>query len=208
VVPLPLPERFVLTAEQRGAIAAIEGALARGGYATFLLHGVTASGKTEVYLRAAAAAREAGARPWCWCRRWRSAASWCATSAAASERGSACSTRTSRWGSGAATGSWRAAARSMWWSGALGRVRAAARLGLIVVDEEHEPAYKQSTQLRYHGRDVAVQARADARHPGGAGLGDAQSRVARQRGARQVPLSRAAAARGPARDAAASASWT
>src|SRR5262249_61625854 len=27
---------------------------------------------------------------------------------------------------------------------------------LVVVDEEHEPAYKQSEQLRYHGRDVAV----------------------------------------------------
>ena len=60
VVPLPLPERFTLTAEQRAAIAAIEGALARGGFAPFLLHGVTASGKTEVYLRGAAAARHSG----------------------------------------------------------------------------------------------------------------------------------------------------
>ena len=30
------------------------------------------------------------------------------------------------------------------------------RIKLIIVDEEHEPAYKQSDQMRYHGRDVAV----------------------------------------------------
>ena len=30
------------------------------------------------------------------------------------------------------------------------------KLGLVIVDEEHEPSYKQDTAPRYHGRDVAV----------------------------------------------------
>src|SRR5512137_488733 len=47
----PLP----LTADQADALARVSGA--SGGFRTFLLHGVTGSGKTEVYLQAIAAAR-------------------------------------------------------------------------------------------------------------------------------------------------------
>ena len=157
VVPLPLPERFTLTAEQRAAIAEIEGALARGGFAPFLLHGVTASGKTEVYLRGAAAAREAGHQTLVlvpevalggqlvddFRRRFGARVGVLHSYLSVGER----------------RRNWELASR-----GALDVVVGARsavfaplpKLGLIVVDEEHEPAYKQSTQLRYHGRDVAV----------------------------------------------------
>jgi len=157
VVPLPLPERFTLTGEQRAAIATLEGAIARGGFAPFLLHGVTASGKTEVYLRGAAAARHAGRQTLVlvpevalggqvvgeFRRRFGARVGVLHSYLAIGER-----RRT-----------WELASR-----GALDVVVGARsavfaplpKLGLIVVDEEHEPAYKQSTQMRYHGRDVAV----------------------------------------------------
>src|SRR5262245_40188271 len=60
VLAAPLPDRFPLSPEQRAAVQAIERALLAQAFAPMLLQGVTASGKTEVYLRAAAAAREHG----------------------------------------------------------------------------------------------------------------------------------------------------
>ena len=52
----------VLTAAQEAALARIVPALGTGGYAPFVLHGVTGSGKTEVYLRAIQKAMELGLR--------------------------------------------------------------------------------------------------------------------------------------------------
>ena len=50
----------VLYPDQRHAVEAIRESLNRGGFAPFLLHGVTGSGKTEVYLRAIADVLERG----------------------------------------------------------------------------------------------------------------------------------------------------
>jgi primosomal protein N' (replication factor Y) len=157
VLAAPLPERFRLTPEQRRAAATLERAVHARRYAAFLLHGVTASGKTEVYLRAAAAAREAGGQTLVlvpevalagqlvreFRRRFGRRVGVLHSYLPVAER----------------RRNWELARR-----GALDVVvgtRSAVFAPLpaprlVVVDEEHEPAYKQSEQLRYHGRDAAV----------------------------------------------------
>jgi primosomal protein N' (replication factor Y) len=157
VLAAALPDRYALTAEQRRASETVERAAGAGGFTAFLLHGVTASGKTEVYLRAAAAAREAGGQTLVlvpevalssqlvreFRRRFAHRVGVLHSYLSVSERRK----------------NWELARR-----GALDVVVGARsavfaplpRLRLIVVDEEHEPAYKQSEQLRYHGRDAAV----------------------------------------------------
>ena len=157
VLRMPIPERVTLTRAQREAVDAIDGAVTAGGFQTFLLHGVTASGKTEVYLRAARAAREAGGQ----------ALILVPEVALASQVlgvfqqrfGGRVAALHSYLAAGTRRKNWELARR-----GALDVVVGARsavfaplpNLKLIVVDEEHEPAYKQSEQLRYHGRDVAV----------------------------------------------------
>jgi primosomal protein N' (replication factor Y) len=157
VMRLPLPARLTLTPAQSAAVERIDAAVASGGFAAFLLHGVTASGKTEVYMRAARAAREAGGQ----------ALVLVPEVALGSqvvrefERrfGGRVGVLHSYLGVGARRRNWELARR-----GALDVVVGARSavfaplpgLRLIVVDEEQDGAYKQSEQLRYHGRDVAV----------------------------------------------------
>jgi primosomal protein N' (replication factor Y) len=157
VIPLSLPERVTLTQEQREAVRLIEVAVARRAFAPILLHGVTASGKTEVYLRAARAARETGGQTLVLVPE---VALGVQVVASFRQRfGGRVGLLHSYLAVGERRRNWELARR-----GAVDVVVGARsavfaplpNLALIVVDEEHEPAYKQSEMLRYHGRDTAV----------------------------------------------------
>jgi len=146
-----------LTAAQSAALAPIVAAL--GSFATFLLFGVTGSGKTEVYLRAASAARAAGAGVLVLVpeialthqlvgETYRRFAATGGVAVLHSGLGEAERSRT-----------WRdvASGRTPVVIGARSAVFAPLpRLGLVVVDEEHDAAYKQEESPRYNARDLAV----------------------------------------------------
>ena len=157
VLRMPIPERITLTPAQRDAAATLEQAVEKQGFQPFLLHGVTASGKTEVYLRAARAAREAGGQALVLVPEVALATQ--VLGVFAKRFGGRVAPLHSYLPIGTRRKNWELARR-----GALDVVVGARssvfaplpNLKLIVVDEEHEPAYKQSEQLRYHGRDVAV----------------------------------------------------
>lgn len=155
--PAALPRRLTLTAAQAHALTQVKVAVAEPRFETFLLHGVTGSGKTEVYLQAALAAREAGRQALLLVPEVTLAHS--VVTEARRRFGSRVGVLHSYLGVGERRATWERARR-----GALDLVIGARSavfapfpaLGIVIVDEEHEPAYKQSEQLRYHGRDVAV----------------------------------------------------
>jgi primosomal protein N' (replication factor Y) len=157
VLPLALPARLTLSTAQRSAIAEIGRAMVAGGFAPFLLHGITASGKTEVYLRTAEEAREAGKQSLVLVPEIALGSQ--VVAAFRARFGPRVGLLHSYLSLGERRRTWELARR-----GALDVVVGARSavfaplpsLGLVVVDEEHEPAYKQSEQLRYHGRDTAV----------------------------------------------------
>src|SRR5580658_9708648 len=145
------------TADQKAAADELKATLARGGYAVTLLDGVTGSGKTEVYFEAVADAIRAG-------RQSLILMPEIALTAQFLDRFAArFGVRPAEWHSELSP---RKRART-WKAVADGEVsvvvgaRSAlflpyADLGLIIVDEEHDQAYKQEDGVRYHARDMAV----------------------------------------------------
>jgi primosomal protein N' (replication factor Y) len=157
----PPPEepaaRPVLTPAQRTAVAALHDAVDRGAHGSFLLHGVTGSGKTEVFLAAAEHTLAAG-------RNVVVLVPEIALTHQIVERvrerfGGAVAVLHSGLGPRERWSEWRRVRRgeARVVVGARSAVFApVARLGLVVVDEEHDAAYKQEEGLRYNARDLAV----------------------------------------------------
>jgi len=145
------------TEDQGRVLAPVLAAVARGQFATFLLHGITGSGKTEVYFRAAEAALDRGRGalilvPEIALTRFlvRAAVARFGDTVALVHSELSAGERHDQW--------WRIReGDSRIVVGARSAVFApVADLGLVVVDEEHESSYKQDESPRYHGRDVAV----------------------------------------------------
>jgi primosomal protein N' (replication factor Y) len=146
-----------LTPEQAKAAEKLRAAVTERGFSATLLDGVTGSGKTEVYLEAVAACVAAGRQALVLLPEIALSAQWLERferrfGVAPAVWHSELSARTRRL-------TWHAVAAG----GAKVVVGARsalflpfADLGLIVVDEEHETAFKQEDGVVYHARDMAV----------------------------------------------------
>ena len=151
------PPANVLNAEQQQAASCVRGWLEARQFAAALLHGVTGSGKTEVYLAAVKAALEQQRTaivlvPEIALTLWlgRLVRARFGASVAVLHSGLADNERSREW--------WRVRrgeARVV--VGTRSAVFAPVEnLGIIIVDEEQEGSYKQEETPRYHGRDTAV----------------------------------------------------
>lgn len=150
----PVP---ILNEHQDAAVRAIAAALEEDAFKTFLLQGVTASGKTEVYMQGIEAALRLGKNALLL------VPEIALTPAVAGQFfhrfGKQVAILHSAFGDAERAGQWRRIRNGQ------ARVVVGTRssifapvqnLGLIVVDEEHDGSYKQQETPRYHGRDVAL----------------------------------------------------
>ncbi len=149
-------QQVVLNDDQRKALAHFKTSIDSGKFGVTLLYGVTDSGKTELYMRAIETVLLKGAGAIVLLPE-------IALTAQTVQRFNERFKKIAVMHSGL-----NAAQRNVQWQkiksgqaevviGARSAVFAPLpKLGLIVVDEEHEPSYKQDTVPRYHGRDVAI----------------------------------------------------
>lgn len=146
----------VLTSDQASAVGAILGQMDEAEFRTFLLHGVTGSGKTEVYVRVV---REA-------LRRGRTALILLPEISLTpqfvgvfrSHFGERIAVLHSGLSDGERYDEWRRIRRGE--AGIVIGARSALfaplrEVGVIIVDEEHDPSFKQESGCRYNARDVA-----------------------------------------------------
>ena len=126
-------------------------------FSAALLQGVTASGKTEVYLRLIAYCLERG----------RSALMLVPEIALTPSIEAQFRARIGERLAVLHSGLTESERRDDWWRAQSGEAKVVlgtrsavfaplADLGVVIVDEEHDPSYKQEETPRYHGRDVAV----------------------------------------------------
>ncbi len=156
-VSIAARDSVALTGEQTSAYEKLSALAARPGFRTVLLHGVTGSGKTELYLRLADAVHKSGRGV------LMLVPEIALTPAVAAIFRLTFGDRVAIQHSGLSDGE-----RHDQWQrirrgdvdvvvGTRSAVFAPVRsIGLIIVDEEHDGSYKQEESPRYHGRDVAV----------------------------------------------------
>jgi len=153
----PIRAPHELNASQRNAFDLIGAGIATHEFCTFLLYGVTGSGKTEVYLNAIDATLASG----------RSSLMLvpeiALTPAVAGQFyarfGDRVAILHSAFSDAERADQWRrirASSASVVVGTRSGVFAPVRNLGLIVVDEEHDASYKQEENPRYNGRDVAI----------------------------------------------------
>ena len=154
---LPVVEDYILTAAQNKVLAEIEKPLRDRSYTAFLLHGVTGSGKTEVYIRAMRVALALG-------RSAMMLVPEIALTPVFSRRlkmhfGDQVAIFHSSLSKGERFDEWtrvkNGEARVV--IGTRSAVFAPVQnLGVVIVDEEHESTYRQQDSPHYNGRDTAI----------------------------------------------------
>jgi primosomal protein N' (replication factor Y) len=155
--PRLTPADRQLTGEQTTALDRLRALAGAGEFRVALLHGVTGSGKTEIYIRLSAEVRASGRRV------LMLVPEIALTPAMATLFRQAFGERVAIQHSGLSDGE----RHDQWQRIRRGDIdvvvgtRSAVfapleRVGLIVVDEEHDGSYKQDESPRYHGRDVAI----------------------------------------------------